>query len=543
MELKKDDIFLVIGSEGLWQNENFKKYAQEISSKIVVNTENLTTNSSHSLKLAIDNFQIKNDLVVLYGDIVFDLDQLEMITRIRNRSTLLCRKAFSISESGIALSFQDGSLTSCLTSESSGNFPWFIFSGMVYMDKTLVREYNENQIFNKNLISTLLALNSKDKISICDMFEPLSGNDGVSHTPIDLNGGSYARLRKKLVVLKEAKGEGFEKLTREFTWLLELPQEIKRFFPEVVSHGVESNSSWYEMPWYDLPNIRKNILVGKYNSNDVLRIVKNVLVFMADNLYSVKKGLPAEDFVKIKHFDRVYYRLFEVWNFSDEFKNIIKSKNIILNGTHYENLPKLFSALVKKRELINFLTPKELVMIHGDLHFQNILVDSQDSFILADPRGELEGSDIYYDLGKLWHSINGLYDLIHTNQFEIKIEIENDITKVQIDFLDKERLKVYSEIKKHLIDYFATLELFKDDHSYMIKILFNEAMHFCSVMTFHLNRYGDEKRSMAMYFIGVKLLNEFMNLSYVNDQKEFESCYSFNSEQELIELLNTNKIV
>ena len=39
-------------------------------------------------------------------------------------------------------------------------------------------------------------------------------------------------------------------------------------------------------------------------------------------------------------------------------------------------------------------------MIHGDLHFQNILIDlSKQSFILADPRGEAKGSTL-----KIWHS-------------------------------------------------------------------------------------------------------------------------------------------
>ena len=62
------------------------------------------------------------------------------------------------------------------------------------------------------------------------------------------------------------------------------------------------------------------------------------------------------------------------------------------------------------------MVPKSLYQIHGDLHFQNILVgDSSKNFILADPRGDKEGSDIFYDMGKLWHSFNGKYDLIHTD--------------------------------------------------------------------------------------------------------------------------------
>lgn len=68
-------------------------------------------------------------------------------------------------------------------------------------------------------------------------------------------------------------------------------------------------------------------------------------------------------------------------------------------------------------DMYNCFTPQELVMIHGDFHFQNILIsDDYSDFVIADPRGELAGSDIFYDFGKLWHSFDGKYDLIHTKQ-------------------------------------------------------------------------------------------------------------------------------
>ena len=80
--------------------------------------------------------------------------------------------------------------------------------------------------------------------------------------------------------------------------------------------------------------------------------------------------------------------------------------------------------IVERSKLTNEMAPKALRMIHGDLHFQNILIDfgNKRKFVLADPRGELGGSDIYYDLGKLWHSCNALYDFIHTDMFDISVK-------------------------------------------------------------------------------------------------------------------------
>jgi hypothetical protein len=541
--IKSNNIGLVIGSKGLWQDIENLKLLKNLTKNIFVNENNLITNSTDSLKLAIDGMKTDNDFLVIYGDTVFDLDHLEMVTKNMETTNLLCRKAFSISEKGLIIKKKTNKYFIPNKSEYNGTFPWDIFSGIIFLENSVKKLFKQNFETCKkdNVVSSLLSLNPTKPITVCDMHEKLSGDWGVSHTPIDLNGGSYARLRKKLVVLKEARGEGFEKLIREYQWIENLPENLKSFFPTVVNSGSDSNSSFYEMPWYDLPNIRKNIIIGKYDTGDVFSIVKDVLDFMINNFYKVKVGIPEIDFIKTRHFDRVYYRLFEVFDSSNEYKKIIKSETVTINNILYDNIPKLFTELVKKKDLIEILSPKDLVMIHGDLHFQNILIDdTNNSFILADPRGEIEGSDHYYDMGKLWHSFNGLYDLIHTNQFTMNIEQSDNSVLVVLDFNDKKALKLYNNLKELTTEHIKSLDLFKSDSNHMTKILFNEAMHFCSVMTFHLDRYRDENRSMAMYFMGVKLLNEFMNLPDVQNSKIHSSCFSFETEQEFINLLNNN---
>ena len=76
-------------------------------------------------------------------------------------------------------------------------------------------------------------------------------------------------------------------------------------------------------------------------------------------------------------------------------------------------------------ELVKTLTPPRLWLIHGDLHLSNILMDlnsiDDPVFKLIDPNVQLEGGDIAYDLGKLYHSFDGLYDFMDEGLLDIRI--------------------------------------------------------------------------------------------------------------------------
>lgn len=55
---------------------------------------------------------------------------------------------------------------------------------------------------------------------------------------------------------------------------------------------------------------------------------------------------------------------------------------------------------------------------HGDLHLENILLQGDEHFYLIDPNAGV-GPIPVYDLGKLAHSIYGLYDLIHSRNMSL----------------------------------------------------------------------------------------------------------------------------
>jgi hypothetical protein len=115
----------------------------------------------------------------------------------------------------------------------------------------------------------------------------------------------------------------------------------------------------------------------------------------------------------------------------------------IINGHH---MPKLVDILqrIDWDDLANGLP----VRFHGDLHFENILINNagMQPFTLLDWRqdfgGNLEYGDIYYDLAKLLHGMILSHEIIHHNQFTVN----HKINKIDFDFHRKQSLVECEEL-------------------------------------------------------------------------------------------------
>lgn len=161
-----------------------------------------------------------------------------------------------------------------------------------------------------------------------------------------------------------------------------------------------------------------------------------------------------------------------------------------------------------------------MVMIHGDLHFQNILLSNETDtgFILVDPRGEHQGSDVYYDMGKLFHSIHGKYDFIHSDQIRLNLEYVNGVPNATYTFTNEYMVTEYDKIYEKFLKLIAGLDYMKNDPDWMMKCLWAEASHFCSVMTFHVAKSTTPDRVILLYLMGVILINEFYDGYIMGEQ-------------------------
>ena len=529
--IPKKSIFIVIGDQGSWNKTTseilYKKYDRE---NILVNHKNNTTTSEVSFYLFLEKIKSDNHLLIVNSDSIFDVKHIEQLIHSEENS-LLTRSAKSINERGIKIESEGKSVISVIKENVIGSFPWDIYSGLLFLNKSTINFIRKKRKIydSKGLIYALDKLiDIKNFKKVCYDFMS-NGYEFENVMSKDLTGGSFASLSRKHIVRKEAKDQGVEKLIWEIDWLNLLPDNLKPFFPKVIDFFKEENYAWFEMPYYSQNNLRKNILIGNFKSKETLEIIEKILTFCFENLYNktIDKE-PKKTWLFNHHFVRVVERLIQTKSISPKFTKIIKSKYLKINGEKYLNISYILKILFNKSELIKKLSPESLKMIHGDLHFQNILIgptDTNKDFMLADPRGELLGSDIYYDLGKLWHSFHGLYDLIHTDLFLLEDNIDD--LEFTFEFPNKELLNTYLLIKEGMTNLIYKYPLIQNDPYAMLKIRFNECMHFCSVMPFHLKKDDKEIRAIALYIQGVILLNKFYREFNIN---EFE-----NSENNLYE--------
>ena len=113
---------------------------------------------------------------------------------------------------------------------------------------------------------------------------------------------------------------------------------------------------------------------------------------------------------------------------------------------------------------------------------------------LIDPRGDFGGYGIYgdsnYDLAKLAHSVDGMYDFIVEDLFQLE-EQENGFN-YKIVYLEN-----HEKIKNLFYNYFREDE--------RIKIKFIQSLLFLSMIPLHKDK---PKRQKVMLGVGIRILYE-----------------------------------
>ena len=192
----------------------------------------------------------------------------------------------------------------------------------------------------------------------------------------------------------------------------------------------------------------------------------------------------------------------------DEIRNLrpfkdFFSTNITINSLVYKSLDDIIDIL--KRIIPDLLYDvKSFSIIHGDLCFSNIMIDSNFQFVkVIDPRGKFGKYDIYgdprYDLAKLFHSVDGKYDFIIKDLFTV----EYDIKKCVIDYEIIERDRDFN-----LLDMLKNV--FKEEiYRNVEKIELIEALLFLSMIPLHTESVNHQ---MVMLATGLDILNRVENI-------------------------------
>lgn len=326
-----------------------------------------------------------------------------------------------------------------------------------------------------------------------------------------LAGGSYARTYVHLhpqgrrVVRKEAFGEGQDKLMEEIGWLRGLDDSARRHFPDVLEHRVETRGASMDLRYHHLPTLRRLILSGAIDEEEAARWTRRVLATLKRDIYPAGDREVPNDYIRRTHLDRIMTRLSETAAALPRRHRLWAADHIRVNGVWLRNIRSVVADLARDERALALLTPERLLRTHGDLHFDNVLIDRNNHrFLLIDPRGN-PGYDVAYDLGKVWHSVNSLYDLIHDGHVRVTAgEAEIDYT-----FTSPELVTFYRKVRQRLHTWLTATQWHQENPHWLLKVRLAEAAHMCSVMPFHIAHDTQETVALACYARGLELINSF----------------------------------
>ena len=335
--------------------------------------------------------------------------------------------------------------------------------------------------------------------------EPLEGGT-TNQTTEKISRGDVSVVRKESEHLNK-------ELIKEIQFTLDLDDEDKKHFPEVLEYSLEP-PVFYEMPFYEIKTIRNSILDEEINAEKSIVIIKNILKYMFEKIFSKNVEDSNLNLLDKTIFSRIKKRQSQLAEEFEIIRDFVKAKKIIIEGKEYMNILEMIEKISSSEEILKRITPKKTHMIHGDFHFDNILIDPKnpDNFILIDTRGEKEGYDYAYDLGKLWHSFHGMYDMIHKENFELEYELQDETMVVKKFKLNNNIfIDVCNEIYGRKEEFLKICKEYTNEEDTELQILFSEAAHFCALAPFQLLNNGIEKYPIGRYLTGVKLMNEMIN--------------------------------
>lgn len=293
------------------------------------------------------------------------------------------------------------------------------------------------------------------------------------------------------------KSEEKEKLINEIKWFLTLPNKLQWITPRIYSYSLEWEQPKVSMEYYSYPTLHHLYLYGNHNIDKWKKIFKK-LFYVHNEMKGYSLKINKEDIKRALnniYINKTIERLTKVKqdrNFSRYFE-----EEFYINNIKIESLSKLKELVIKLVEKLEINKKEELNIIHGDYFFANMLYDpTADIIKLIDPRGDFGGYGIYgdpnYDLAKLAHSVDGKYDFIVEDLFELE-ELDKGFN-YKIVYSEK-----YDEIKELFYSHF--------DKTVRLKIKFIQALLFLSMIPLHKDK---PKRQKVMLGVGVRILNEVM---------------------------------
>lgn len=322
-----------------------------------------------------------------------------------------------------------------------------------------------------------------------------SDNYSKATTSVAARSFNSIEIDEQRGILKK-RSENKEKLVNEIRWYLRIPNKLQYLLPRVYDYSLDLTDPYVSMEYYGYHTLHESLVFGDLPLVKWQAIFQKLLFAINDMGKFTVTGerIQFEAALRDIYLQKTFDRLDMMRNEPD-FHYFFEN-TIIINGKEYRSLNeylKMLPQLIEK--LVVYTFTGQFNIIHGDLCFANILIEDTYDFIrVIDPRGKFGTFDIYgdarYELAKLMHTLEGKYDFIIEDMFDIDVignTIEYHVHK-QIDNITN----VFLDVFRESIDNIQAVRLI-------------EATLFLSMIPLHSDY---KQRQFAMLATGVMLLEQ-----------------------------------
>lgn len=297
--------------------------------------------------------------------------------------------------------------------------------------------------------------------------------------------------------------DSVDKFIGEIKWYLKLPADIEYVRPRIFSYSTSYTHPSVSMEYYAYHTIHELFLYGDLTKSQWSDIFKRIkFVYHDFKRYTVKDHDKIKPALKSMYLTKTIDRLNKLKD--DKHFSKFFTSPIYINNEKYKSLNEV-------EDILKQVIPKKLYdvdqfnIIHGDLCFANIMIDNNYNFVkIIDPRGKFGDFDIYgdprYELAKLFHSVDGKYDFIIKDLFDINYDLENTTINYHINdsVRDFNLYKLFTDVFDDEIG---------DD---LPKIELIEALLFLSMIPLH----GENiKHQLTMLGTGLNILNRTVDIT------------------------------
>lgn len=310
--------------------------------------------------------------------------------------------------------------------------------------------------------------------------------------------------KKRGIITK--KSTNWEKLTQEIEWYLKIPKDLKYLSPQILDYEINTVNTNVSLEYYNYPTLQEIYVFGNY-SIDRWKLIFESIFFIQEEFSRYKKVFSKTDIknsITKMYVDKTISRI-EEYKTKSHLKAFFESDIITINNKEYRSLKYFVENLSELTESLGLYETTYFNPVHGDFCFSNLLYDPLTNIIrLIDPRGSFGDFKIYgdprYEYAKISHCLNGGYDLIIKDFFNIKIVNGN----IEFQIKKSEKHSMIRNLFLHKIKKVVAIE----------QIIFIEAILFISMIPLHSDK---PKRQIAMLCTALKLIDSIFSFEKLSN--------------------------